>query len=30
MLYFLMESALGGDLYSVYLMNTLHGNWARV
>lgn len=25
MLYFLMESALGGDLYSVYLMNTLHG-----
>ncbi len=26
MLYFLMETALGGDLYSVYVKNALHGN----
>ena len=25
MLYFLMETALGGDLYSIYLKNSLHG-----
>eukprot|EP00434_Breviolum_minutum_P038104 symbB.v1.2.033790.t1/scaffold4247.1/size72962/2 len=26
MLYFLMETALGGDLYSVYVKNALHGS----
>eukprot|EP00435_Cladocopium_sp_Y103_P024465 s1035_g6.t1 len=29
MLYFLMETALGGDLYSVYVKNALHGSQAH-
>lgn len=29
MLYFLMETALGGDLYTAYLKNALHGSLSR-
>ena len=29
-LYFLMETALGGDLYSVYVKNALHGALAAL